>query len=129
MMHSPPTASSSTQYSDHCTIIPMNLWPVHDETFAFRFLRGEQMAACKQVAYMPWWLTILVTRICAESYGIRFSIALKNWLLTVVWALQNISIDYQKWKIKHRYRPRSLTDRALPKTQSHSASSLVQLTI
>jgi len=30
--------------------------PIYDITFALRFLRGKQMAACEQitVAYVPW---------------------------------------------------------------------------
>jgi len=60
------------------------------------------MAACGQirVAYAPWWSTILGIQVGAEFHVMRFFIALKYCLSTVVWVLQIISIVYRQWKIK-----------------------------
>ena len=89
--------------------------PVYDITFALRFLRGKQMVAREQtrVAYAPWWLTILGTQVYAEFDVIRFFIALKYCLSTVVWVLQSIGAGYQYEYIynqyeeqKHQYRPK-----------------------
>jgi len=59
------------------------------------------MIACEQtnVAYVPWWLTVFVAQVCTGFNVMRFT-ALMYRLSTVVWAVQNISMGYQQWKIK-----------------------------
>ena len=70
--------------------------PVYNVTFTIRFC-VRMMAACKQGH--GFWLPILVTRVCAEFHVMRFFIALKYCLSTVVLVLQNTGIGYQQWKI------------------------------
>jgi len=105
---------------------------VYDITFALRFLLGMQMATCEQIriAYTPWWMTILVTQVCAQFHVIPFLITLKYCLSTVVWVLQNTSIAYRQWKIKTLVSAqKSLIDGVLPETELNLASSLAPLTI
>jgi len=106
--------------------------PDYDVTSAHWFLRGKQMAACEQirVVYMLWWLTILVTWVSAEFHVLRFFIALKYCLWTVVWVLRNIIISYRQWKTKPSIPvQKSIIDQDLHKIKSNLASSLAQLII
>jgi len=71
MMRSPPTTSSSAQYSNHSTIVTMHWFVNHICSKAF----AQQANGCfEQVkgADVLWWLTILVTQVWAEFHVICF---------------------------------------------------------
>jgi len=48
-------------------------------------LHKKQIITCEQIrVYVLWWLTVLVTQVCAEIIFVRFFIAVKQWFPTGV---------------------------------------------
>jgi len=78
---------------------------------------ADECLACEQikVANVLWWLTIIVTQVCAYFDVIYFFITLRYCLSTVVWVVQNIIIGYRQWKMKTLvWAQKCLIDKALP---------------
>jgi len=87
------------------------------------------MVACEQGGEFR----LLLIQVCTEFHVICFFIAVKYFLSTMLWVLQNIAISYRQWKIKTLVlAQKSFIKRALPKIQPNFISktcSLVQPTI